>query len=297
MKQLNWELLSIVVLFLVAYIFLAVSIIRIPLNRRKSLPQIVSKYVVSFTMTSTQQIRKISIFNRITSLLIGKRNETWIRENLLRIGKIQEDEYSKTIKKKIMFGVLFLGASILYAKTPTRFPIVLLGSVFGFYLPEILIYNRTQKIAEEIQHSLPEAVDMLSMCVDTGLSFQQSLRKVSDNQETLIGNEFARVLSEIELGTSRSEALTNMAQRLQADDVNRFVTALIQVDRLGIPVSSVLKEQVAEMRSKNRERAREQAQKVPIKILGPIMLCFLPCVLIIVLGPTVLSLIKALSGF
>lgn len=296
MKNLNWQLLNIVLFFLASYILIVVAIIRIPLNKRKSLPQIVSKYVVSFTITSTNQIKKISLFSKIASVLIGERNEKWIRENLLRIGKTAEDEYSKVTKRKFLFGILLLGASILYVKTPSQIPIVLIGTAFGFYLPELLIYNETQKINEQIQSTLPEAVDMLSMCVDTGLSFQQSLRKVSDNQDTLISKEFARILSEIELGTSRSEALTNMAQRLKADDINRFVTALIQVDRLGIPISSVLKEQVAEMRAKNRERAREQAQKVPVKILGPIMLCFLPCVLIIVLGPTILSLMESLSG-
>lgn len=297
MNNLDIKLLIIVITFIAAYIFIAIAIIRIPLNKRKSLTDIVAKYVVSFTLASSEQIKKISLANRITSLLVHNRNEDWIKRNLVRIGKIDEDDYGKTIKRKFYFGVLFLMISIIYAKTPSHFMIIILGTLFGFFLPEILIYNETQKIGEEIQHSLPEAVDMLSMCVDTGLSFQQALRKVSDNQNTLIGKEFARILSEIELGTSRSKALTNMAERLQEEDINRFVTALIQVDRLGIPVSSVLKEQVSEMRAKNRERARESAQKVPVKILGPIMLCFLPCVLIIVLGPTVLSLMKALANF
>lgn len=298
MKHFNWQLLYISITFLAFYLFAVIAILRIPLNKKeKRLPEIVSKYVVSFTFPSSQQIKNIPLVSRISSILVGGRNETWIKENLLRIGRVQEGEFSKTVRHKVIFGVSALFISILYYGSIKNAPLILGITAFGYYLPEILIYNQTQKIGAQIQQSLPEAVDMLSMCVDTGLTFQQALDRVSANQNTIIGREFSRILSEISIGTPRTEALNNMAQRLRTEDVTRFVTALSQVDRLGIPVSSVLKEQVAEMRAKNRERAREQAQKVPVKILGPIMLCFLPCVLIIVLGPTILSLVNALSGF
>jgi tight adherence protein C len=167
-----------------------------------------------------------------------------------------------------------------------------LAGIFGFLIPDILLTNKIQKRAELIQGALPDAVEMLTMCVESGLSFQQSLQRVSENQKNVISTEFARVMSEIQIGTPRVLALENMGERLNHPDVSKFVNSMLQVDRLGIPISSVLGEQISDLRTRARMRAREKAMKVPVKILGPVMVCFMPCTLIIVLGPVILSFVS-----
>ena len=110
-----------------------------------------------------------------------------------------------------------------------------------------------------------------------------------------MAEEFARVTAEVQLGQSRSDALSSMAERTQEKHIQKFVNAMMQVDRFGIPVGNVLIEQAKEMRAARRARARERGQKVPVKILGPIMLCFLPTVLLIILGPVVISMMRAFN--
>jgi tight adherence protein C len=142
---------------------------------------------------------------------------------------------------------------------------------------------------------LPDALDLLNLCVESGLSFSAAVTQVANNQAGPVAEEFAVVLKEMQLGRSRSQALEAMAGRTRQQDVQRFVWAMLQVDKLGVPVAAVLREQAKEMRAKRYARAREQAQKVPLKILMPLMLCFLPALFVIILAPAVYSLYKVFS--
>ena len=121
------------------------------------------------------------------------------------------------------------------------------------------------------------------------------MTQVANNQTGPVAEEFSVALQEMQLGRSRSQALEAMAGRTRQADVQRFVWAMMQVDKLGVPVAAVLREQAKEMRAKRYARAREQAQKVPLKILMPLMLCFLPALFVIILGPAVYSLYKVFS--
>jgi tight adherence protein C len=121
------------------------------------------------------------------------------------------------------------------------------------------------------------------------------MMRVARTQKSAVAEEFGAALSELQMGKSRNEALEDLARRNNNSDLRKFVTALQQVDRLGVPISTVLAEQSHEMRLIRQQRAREQAQKVPIKILMPVMFCFLPGIFIIILGPAVLSIVKGLA--
>ena len=228
-------------------------------------------------------------------LLLGDAYVSKLSKNLSKAGQVGDEFLAAIIKRKFLFAINGLVLGLIYFANSGGYFKAILAGIFGFFLPDILLTNSIQKRSELIESALPDAVEMLTMCVEAGLTFQQSLGKVSKNQNTVISNEFARVMSEIQIGESRSDALEGMAERLNHPDVKKFVSAMHQVDRLGIPVSTVLKEQVKELRGKARDRAREQAQKVPVKILGPVMACFLPSVLIIVLGPVILQTITSLN--
>lgn len=229
--------------------------------------------------------------------MLGRKYSARLRDQLSKSGKIGDKFLAEISKRKFLFAAagLLVGFLYFYSSNNSILKTLLVG-LFGFLLPDILLTNTIQKRGEAIEGALPDAVEMLTMCVGAGLTFQQALGKVSENQNSVISTEFARVMSEIQIGEARSSALDGMSDRLNHPDVSKFVSAMHQVDRLGIPVSTVLNEQVKELRGKSKDRAREKAQKVPVKILGPVMVCFLPSVLIIVIGPVILQAISAFQG-
>ena len=232
--------------------------------------------------------------------IIGNRYKSKLENLLSSAGEWEENHYLNLVKKKIIyaFGSLLISYFYLILKNQSFgfLPFGVFLVFFGFFMPDILLQNRVLKRKEEISRGLPDAIDMLLMCVNAGLAFPAALTKVAETQSGPVAEEFYRVTKEVQLGQSRADALIAMANRTNEPRVQKFVSAMVQVDRFGIPVSSVLSEQAKEMRSARRESAREQGQKVPLKILAPIMLCFLPCVLIIILGPAVLGIIKTFSG-
>lgn len=204
----------------------------------------------------------------------------------------------EVILRKVEFGAigLLLGLMLGLASGGLMWLAVPGLALAGFYVTDLLLYNKVIKRDEEMAKRLPDALDMLNLCVESGLSFAAALGQVAANQSGPVAEEFAIALQEMQYGKSRGEALTAMAGRTGQDDVERFVSAMLQVDKLGVPVAVVLREQAKEMRAKRYARAREQAQKVPVKILMPLMLCFLPALFIIILGPAAFSIAEVFSG-
>ncbi len=166
----------------------------------------------------------------------------------------------------------------------------------GFFVPDLLVYNAGVKRQDEMRKGLADALDMLTVCVEAGQGFDAAIMQVARTVTGPIAGEFARVLSEIQIGKSRGEAFASLGARTTAPEVKNFVGALVQADRMGLPVAAVLREQAKEMRLVRRQRAEEQAQKVAIKILIPLIFCILPCLFIAVLGPAALSMVEAFSG-
>ena len=198
-------------------------------------------------------------------------------------------------RSKVLYALFGLALGALLGVSGNSWALLVAPALIaiGFYLPEVLVYNDAIKRTQEIEWALADSVDLLSMCVESGLGLEAAFGKVSDVQSGPMSEEFAAVLAELRMGKSRNEAFEDMAARNTQPDLLRFVSAMKQVDKLGIPVSSVLQEQSREMRSTRREKAREQAQKVPVKILLPVMLCFLPGIFLIILGPAVISIFSS----
>jgi tight adherence protein C len=159
-----------------------------------------------------------------------------------------------------------------------------LGSL-GYWLTDLLLYNAGQKRQETMRRAAPDAIDMLTICVEAGLGFDAGLAQVAEKTRGPLAAEFARVLKEIQLGRSRTDAFTDLARRTDVSEIKAFVTALVQADRLGVPIAGVLREQATEMRVRRRQRAEESAQKVPVKIVFPVLFCIFPVFFIIVIGP------------
>ena len=170
---------------------------------------------------------------------------------------------------------------------------LLLGAGLGafcFYLPDMLLYNTGLKRQDELRRGLADALDMLTVCVEAGQGFDAALLQVSQAVTGPVAGEFSRVVQEISIGKSRGAAFNSLATRTNVDEIKTFVTAIVQADRLGVPVGNVLREQAEQMRLIRRQRAEETAQKVPIKILFPMLLCIFPALMIIVVGPGVVRM-------
>lgn len=166
----------------------------------------------------------------------------------------------------------------------------------GFFLPDLLLYNAGVKRQQELQKGLADALDMLTVCVEAGQGFDAAILQVARTVTGPIGGEFARVLSEIQIGKTRADAFASLGERTTAPELKTFVSTLVQADRLGLPVGAVLREQTKEMRVVRRQRAEEKAQKVTVKILFPLLLCIFPALFIVIIGPGVITIIDAFSG-
>ncbi|SDP25837.1 tight adherence protein C [Pedococcus dokdonensis] len=159
------------------------------------------------------------------------------------------------------------------------------AAVAGFFLPDLLLMNVGQKRQEDLQRGLADALDMLTVCVEAGQGFDAALLQVARSTTGPVSGEFARVLSEIQIGKSRGAAFSSLAARTTVPEAKTFVSALVQADRLGLPIGNVLREQSNQMRLVRRQRAEEKAQKVPVKILFPMLLFIFPALFIVIIGP------------
>jgi len=170
-----------------------------------------------------------------------------------------------------------------------------LGATAGFLLPDLLVMNIGTKRQEVLRRGLADALDMLTVCVEAGQGFDGAILQVARSVEGPVAGEFARVLAEIQIGKSRGAAFSSLAARTKVPEIRTFVTALVQADRLGLPIGSVLREQSVQMRLIRRQRAEEKAAKVPVKILFPMMLCIFPTLFIVIIGPGAIQMIHTFS--
>lgn len=166
---------------------------------------------------------------------------------------------------------------------------------FGFFLPDILTYNAGLKRQEAIRRALPDAIDLLTISVEAGLGFDSALSQVARNTEGPLAGEFFRVLQEMQIGKGRSDALRALGERTTVQELRGFVGAMVQADAFGIAIANVLRTQAKEMRIKRTQRAEEAAQKVPVKILFPVIFFILPALFVVVLGPGIVNIVDALS--
>lgn len=166
------------------------------------------------------------------------------------------------------------------------------GAILGFLGPDLMIHNNGVKRQQELRMSLADVLDTLTISVEAGQGFDAALAQVTRNGRGPIVGEAGRVLQEMRIGKSRTDALRSMAARTTVQELKGFAAAVVQASDLGVPVAQVLREQSREMRLKRRQRAEEMAQKVPIKILFPTMFCLFPALFIVIIGPGALNMLK-----
>ncbi len=148
----------------------------------------------------------------------------------------------------------------------------------------------------QIVRELPDMLDMLTISVEAGMGFDSALREAGKNSQGPLAEEFGRVLQEVQSGASRKDALRAMAERVDVPELSAFVASIVQADMFGVSIAQVLRAQVGEMRLRRRQRAEEAAQRAPVKMVFPLVLCILPCTLIVILGPAAIRIGVVLLG-
>jgi tight adherence protein C len=178
----------------------------------------------------------------------------------------------------------------------TRLLVVVGATAVGWLGPNLFLYQKTYDRSKRMERELPDAIDLMTISVESGLAFDAAVQQVARNTDGPLADEFSRVLREMQIGKGRAEALRALGERTNVDDLKSFVTAMVQADSFGIPIAKVLRIQSSEMRTKRRQKAEEQAQKVPVKITVPLIFCILPCLFIAVMGPAVIHIMDSFSG-
>lgn len=200
----------------------------------------------------------------------------------------------------IGFGVLVLIVSTFsraeFIKGSRGIIAAVVFAVLGFFVPELWLRGRIERRQKDVRKALPDALDLLTICVEAGLGFDMAMDRVQEKWDNELALIFARVLREMALGKLRREALRDMADRVGIPELTSFVAAVIQSEQLGVSMSNVLRIQSDAMRVKRRQIAEEEAQKAPIKMLFPMAFLIFPSLLIILMGPAALILMTSVAG-
>ncbi|HSF83602.1 MAG TPA: type II secretion system F family protein [Anaerolineales bacterium] len=249
-----------------------------------------SRILVPITQALGRLLGRLTPASSIDSL----RRQLVIAGNPMRLGP--REFYGL----RIAFVILGLGlAYLVITRGLERMNILTAILILGitYIFPVLWLRMMVSSRQNKIRKSLPDALDMLSVCADAGLGFDQSLQRVSEFWNTAIALELGRVVAEMEMGVARRDALRNLADRLDISELSSFVSVIIQSEQLGMSIADTLHAQAEQMRVERRFRAQEIARTLPIKMLIPLAFLIFPAIIAVVLGPAIPPLIELFGGF
>jgi tight adherence protein C len=199
--------------------------------------------------------------------------------------------------------VAMVGAPLAYVaflmqsgETISALGLVLIAVLFiaGGRFSSWWVRRSIKRRQEQIERGLPTALDLITVCMEAGLSFDSGLAKIVEKTSGALADEFARVLQEMQMGKVRREALRDLARRVEVRDMTALVAAIVQADQMGMSLAPVMRAQADDLRTRRRQRAEETAAKAPVKMLFPLILCILPSSMLVLLGPGIVVLFTQL---
>ncbi len=198
----------------------------------------------------------------------------------------------------VIGGLLFMVTAVTRMSWPLgqKMLMVLVGTLLGFFIPQLWLSGKISRRQKEVRRAMPDALDLLTICVEAGLGFKSAMSKVSEKWVSELSLSFARCLQEIQLGKVRREALRDMADRIGIAEMTSFVAAVIQSEQLGVSLAKVLRIQSDQMRIKRRQLAEEEAHKAPIKMLLPMAGLIFPALMVTLMTPAALRLMNSTLG-
>ena len=216
-----------------------------------------------------------------------------LERRVLLAGGPQAWPIARVLGVKLLLGMTAAGLSFLWfigAPSGLRFVVGIAITAFAWFLPDILLFNAAQKRQLVIRRSLPDTLDQMTISVEAGLAFDGAMARAGRSGAGPLNRELLRTMQDIQAGLSRKEALKGLTDRTDVDELRQFVHAVSQADELGVPIARVLRLQATEQRLKRRQRAEESAMKLPVKIIFPLVMCILPVIFIVLLGPAAIRI-------
>lgn len=232
-----------------------------------------------------------------------------------RTGLVREEEMRRLLRSAGMYGMTprkFMGYRVLAGVT---LPVlwlwlavsggystfrVMFGLAVALYVgwqgPIVVVRRRARLRLEEIDYQMPELIDILVTTVEAGVGFSGSLQLAAQRMPGALGDELRLTLQEQEMGLSTREALTNLLERADTPSMRTFVRAVVQGETLGVSIGNIMRDLAVEMRKTRRQKAEERAQKAPTKILFPLVFLIFPAMFVVILGPAVIEIFRALRG-
>jgi tight adherence protein C len=187
---------------------------------------------------------------------------------------------------------------ILPLGLPNLVSVPLTGAAFalaGYLLPSLWLEQRISMRRREIQHSLAEATDLLTLVVESGMSLDEGLLSITERFHNALGDEIGKVLREIRLGRPRMAALEHMADAAGVPDLHHLVESIVQSDQMGVPIARLLRVQATEMRRRQRQGAQERAAQASSRMVFPMVGCIFPVLWVVLLGPAIIQVLKSLK--
>jgi len=232
-------------------------------------------------------------WQRFTRMLRSKKDTTRLRLRLQRAG-FRDADRAAAIYTFVEYVMPFVagGAALYYMTGQNAFIAAAVGAAAMFFGPGLIVERRLATRRREIENGLPDALDLLVVCIEAGSGLDQAIVKTSEELAVAYPNlaEELRILTaEIRAGKPRLEAFKSLATRTKVDDVRALVAMLIQTDKFGTSVGQALRTHADVSRSKRRQRAEERAQKIGVKLVFPLVLCFFPALYVVLLGPAVIQ--------
>jgi tight adherence protein C len=218
---------------------------------------------------------------------------------LSRAGRPPAWPLERLLAAKVLLAAGAVTLSLLFAAAvPGKLAVVLgiVVTLVAYFLPELLLYSRGQERSKAIGLELADTLDQMTIAVEAGLGFEAAMARAGKTGTGPLAEELVRTLQDMRMGLSRREAYDLLAIRADVKDLRRFVRAVTQADNHGIAIADVLRTQADEMRKKRRQRAEEKAMQIPVKVIFPLMLCILPVLFIVMLGPVVIGVLDVFSG-
>lgn len=250
------------------------------------------------SVRSAEETSRQSEFAALARHLIAGSYAAKLDRLLARAGRPAAWPLDRVIVAKPITALFSGGFGFLLFLMHANPQLLMLGAVLlviGFFLPDLLVYNSGIKRQEAIQLELPNVLDQLLISVEAGLGFEAAMSRVASSSTGPMSEEMKRALQEMQLGRSRAEAYIALSERSTVAELKSFVRAVVQAERYGIGIVSVLKAQASQMRVKRRQRAEEKAMQLPVKVLFPLLTFIFPVLFIIILGPAVINIMG--SGF
>jgi tight adherence protein C len=292
------------VVFLVMAVLLSLVGMRLYVRPREAMERVAGTVVEQHDVAPAHPSLVFrDLMKRLGSLVpVSPKDVTVMQRRLIRAGLRKENALKVLYGCKLVFGVLFPMAAFfiatnMQAEAGNKAIAVLIGAVAGFFGPNEFVRMAAKRRQKQIQRGLANALDLMVVCVESGLGLDQAILQVAKELEKAhpeITEEFAIVNFELKAGKRRAESLRNLADRTAVEDLKKLVAVLIQADRFGTGIAQSLRAHSDYMRIQARQVAEEKAAKLGVKLVFPIFFCILPSLFVVTVGPVAMKIVREL---